>query len=88
MRSETPVDRQSKCVTDVSVTAASRVVAALPEPIKVSPIQVAVPAVNAIIMDEPVIPIRRYYGRKRDNQTSSEDDGDDSVTETQDDNNR
>lgn len=35
------------------------------------------PAINAIKLEEPVIPIKRYYGRKRDDQSSSEEDGDD-----------
>lgn len=34
------------------------------------------PAINAIKIAEPIIPIKRYYGRKREDHSSSDEDGD------------
>lgn len=80
VRSETPEDRHTLKAESV----ADRLLFTVPEPIKSpAPIPAPIPAVNAIIIEEPVIPIRRYYGRKRDNQTSSEEDGEESVSEAQ-----
>lgn len=45
-------------------------------PAAAAPLPVPV-ALNIIKLEEPVIPIKRYYGRKRDDETSSEDDDDD-----------
>ena len=43
-------------------------------PVKVEPEEIVAPVeIPTIIQPEPEVPIKRYYGRKREDETSSED---------------